>query len=283
MKIALHFTIKPVIYGSLAARLAGVGNISTLTGLGYPFLAGGVITLITRRLYRLALRRATKVFFHNPEDRRLFLDGGLVTEDQSAVVGGSGLRLADYPLASYGEAVPGRFLFVGRLLVHKGIREFVAAARIVKAVDTALSFHVLGPLDPANPAGINAQELAEWVEEGCIVYDGVTTDVRPHLRRAAVVVLPSYREGCPRVLLEAGATGRALVGADVPGVRQLIAANNGILVPPKVVGELVAAMTQLARPVTDLETMGRASREVIVERFAEEIVAKAYLLALSAK
>ena len=179
---ALHFTIKPVIYGSFAARLAGTYNISTLTGLGYAFISGGATMILARGLYHQALRSTERGFFHNPDDRQLFLDGGLVTENRSGVVGGSGLRLEDYPLAPYTEATPGRFLFAGRLLVDKGVREYVAAARKAKALNQALTFHLLGPLDSGIPAGITAAELNEWVTEGIIVYDGVAKDIHPHIR-----------------------------------------------------------------------------------------------------
>ncbi len=279
---ALHFTIKPVVYGSFAARLAGTRNVSTLTGLGYSFIKGGVTTLIARILYRLALRTATKVFFHNPDDRQLFLDGGLVTAARSAVVNGSGLPLEDYPQAPYTEAVPGRFLFVGRLLADKGVREFVAAARLAKVENPRLSFHLLGPLDPGNPAGISESELATWIEEGAVVYDGVATDIRPQIRRSSVVVLPSYREGCPRVLLEAAATGRVLVGADVPGVREVVyPKKNGWLALAKDTASLAKAFQAAATTQPDeLATMALWGRELVRARFEEKEVTVAYLEAI---
>jgi len=278
--VALHFTIKPVVFGSFAARRVGVHNISTLTGLGYAFISGGATTSLASTLYRLALKSAAKVFFHNPDDRRLFLKNGLVTASQSAVVGGSGLRLEDYPLAPYTEAIAGRFLFVGRLLVDKGIREFVAAAKLAKVENPGLSFHVLGPLDSGNPAGINSAELDAWVAEGVIAYDGVTKDIRPHLRRASVVVLPSYREGCPRVLLEAAATGRALIGTDVPGVREVVTPENGWRVPLKNGDALKEAMLGTYGKGVDLAALGQAGRELVQERFTEEKVVADYLRAI---
>ena len=278
---ALHFTIKPVIYGSLAARLAGVRNVSTLTGLGYAFIRGGFTSWLARGLYRLALRSAQVVFFHNPDDRQLFLDEGLVTAARSAVVGGSGLRLEDYPPAPYAEAIPGRFLFAGRLLVDKGIREFVAAAKLAKEQKPDLTFHVLGSIDPGNPAGIKSAELEAWVAEGIIAYDGVARDIRPHLRKASVVVLPSYREGCPRVLLEAAATGRALIGTDVPGVREVVRPENGIRVPIYATEELAEAMLELAKPTADLAGMGLAGRNLVAAGFSEQAVVGCYLAAIT--
>ncbi|MEL7162248.1 MAG: glycosyltransferase family 4 protein [Bacteroidota bacterium] len=274
--VTLNFTIKPVIYGSLAARLSGTQNISTLTGLGYAFVNAGKTNTVVRGLYRLALRQANTVFFHNPDDRELFVRDGLVRADRAAVVPGSGIDLANYPLAPYSEAIPGRFLFVGRLLVDKGLREFVAAARLAKAHDPSLSFHVLGPFDPGNPAGISAREFDLWVREGVIAYDGVAADIRPHLRRAAVVVLPSYREGCPRVLLEAAALGRAVIGTDVAGVREVVLpGENGWLVRREDVNDLAKVKLQVADQ-EELRRMGKVGREHVKSRFAEESVVTAY-------
>lgn len=278
---ALHFTIKPVIYGSFAARSAGVGNLCTLTGLGYTFLSGKKTNKLVRVLYRLALSNADAVFFHNPDDGKLFVDDGLSPKDRSRVVGGSGLEVAEYPYTGYQEAIPGRFLFVGRLLTDKGIREFVAAARLAKAGDPELSFHILGPFDPGNPAGISADELETWTREGIVEYDGVATDIRPHLIRSSVVVLPSYREGCPRVLLEAAAMGRAIIGTDVPGVREVVLdGENGWLVPVKNAEKLAEAMLTASGSRSPLVDMGKAGRKHIERYFTVEKVAAEYLRAV---
>ncbi len=279
---ALHYTIKPVIFGSFAARRTGVRSINTLTGLGYTFLAGGVTAWIVRRLYQRALRGSTRVFFHNPDDRDLFLQAGLVGAEQSGVVPGSGVRVADFPLVPYAQAEAGHFLFVGRLLADKGIREYVAAARLVRRERPDLVFEVLGPLDGENPTGISAAELEGWIGEGVIRYAGATTDVRPHLARASVVVLPSYREGCPRVLLEAGATGRALIGADVAGVREVVLPGvNGWLVPARDAEALAAACLAAADPAADLPGLGGRSRELVLSVFAEERVIAHYRAVLA--
>ncbi|MEM1358121.1 MAG: glycosyltransferase family 4 protein, partial [Bacteroidota bacterium] len=275
--VSLLFTIKPVIYGSLAARLARARNISTLTGLGFTFISTSTTSFIVRALYRMALRKADTVFFHNPDDLKHFVESGLVRKAQAAVVPGSGIALAKYPLAPYSEAIPGRFLFIGRLLVDKGLREFVAAARFAKKENPSLSFHVLGPFDADNPAGITPLEFDRWVEEGTIVYEGVTDDVRPHLRRAAVVVLPSYREGCPRALLEAAATGRALIGTDVPGVREVVVpGENGWLVPVRD-GEALGRCFLRLGDVESLVGMARAGRRRVNAEFSLKIVVKSYL------
>ena len=282
---SLHFTIKPVIYGSLAARWAGVANISTLTGLGYTFLAGKKTNLIVRWLYRLALRRADLVLFHNPDDQELFVSGGLCRSEQTMVVGGSGIRLKDFPFSSPSAAEPGRFLFAGRLLVDKGIREFIEAARLARKENGGLHFHIVGAIDTGNPAAISTEELERWVASGDIIYDGVADDIRPHLRRAFCVVLPSYREGCPRVLLEAAATGRPLIGTDVPGVREVVLdGQNGRLVPVKSVVPLKQAILALhgASPKR-INAMGSKSRKLVEEHFSEAAVIAVYLNAIATR
>lgn len=279
----LHFTIKPVIYGSLAARLTGVTNISTLTGLGYTFLADQPTNWLVRGLYRLALGRAERVLFHNPDDRALFVAGGLVRAAQSAVVGGSGLDPAAFPLAEYAEAQPGCFLFVGRLLTDKGIREYVQAAKGARTQVQGLEFHIAGAPDAGNPASIGAAELQGWVDEGTVVYHGEVADVCPLYRRAAVVVLPSYREGCPRALLEAAATGRPLLACDVPGSREIVRpGQTGWLVPVKDAAALENAfLAAAATPPAKLAALGRNGRRLVETTFSEAAVTEVYLAALA--
>lgn len=279
---ALHFTIKPVVYGSLAARLAGARNLSTLTGLGYSFLNGRLPRLLAGGLYRLALRWADRVFFHNPDDRDLFVTHGVVTAARARVVGGSGVDLGRFAVAPFGETVPGRFLFVGRLLIDKGIREFVAAAQMARTQVPGLSFDVVGTPDPGNPATVGEGELRAWRQRGDVAFHGAQADVRPFLRRAAVVVLPSYREGCPRVLLEALATGRPVVGCDVPGSRQLaLPERTGWRVPARDPVALAAALVAAARtPHDELAALGRNGRALVAARFSEERVVADYLAAL---
>lgn len=276
--VALTFGIKPVIYGALAGRLAGCRNVATLTGLGYAFINPGPVARVASLLYRLALRYVDQALFHNPDDRQLFLDKGLIFANRSGVVPGSGVPLIDFPQRSYEEAEPGRFLFVGRLLVDKGIREFFAAAHHAKQANPNLSFHVVGDLDPENPASISATDLAAEQAAGVITFHGHVDDVREQLARASVVVLPSYREGCPRSLLEAAATGRALIGADAPGVREVVLPERtGWLVP---VGEGVAlgeVVLAAAADVEQLVVLGRNSRQLIADKFALTKVNAIYL------
>ena len=279
---ALHFTIKPVIYGSFATRWLARKNISTLTGLGYTFLSGKKTNFLVRQLYKLALQKADLVLFHNPEDRALFIEGRLCSPHQSAVVGGSGVDLTRFPISPYSEAEPGRFLFAGRLLTDKGIREYVAAARVLRSTHPHYRFHVVGQIDEGNPAGIIREELEEWIAEGVIVYGGAVADIRPHLRKASVVVLPSYREGCPRVMLEAAATGRALLGTDVPGVREIVIdKQTGLRVPVESTDELADGMVRLMEGAEfSLESLGLSGRRLVADKFSEEAVVGVYWAAV---
>ncbi|MEM6771540.1 MAG: glycosyltransferase family 4 protein [Bacteroidota bacterium] len=280
---ALHFTIKPVIYGSLAARVAGVVNVSTLTGLGYTFLSGAFTNRLIRYLYRLSLQQAHRVFFHNPDDLALFVKDRLCVANQAQVVGGSGLRLADFPQVDLAVADANRFLFAGRLLSDKGIREYAAAARLARELKPELHFHIVGAIDHENPAAISPAELEVWVTNGDVIYDGLTTDIRPHIARATCVVLPSYREGCPRVLLEAAAVGRPLIGADVPGVREVVTPENGYLVPRKSVKPLRDAILKVHQSTeAQRQNMARAGRLLVASKFSEAAVVGAYLQAVEA-
>lgn len=282
--VALTFGIKPVIYGALAGRLAGCRNVATLTGLGYAFINPGPVARVASLLYRLALRYVDHALFHNPDDRQLFLDKGLISAERSGVVPGSGVPITDFPQRSYDEAELGRFLFVGRLLVDKGIREFFAAARYAKQINPGLSFHVVGDLDPENPASISAAELAAERAAGVTTFHGHVDNVREHLARASVVVLPSYREGCPRSLLEAAATGRALIGTDAPGVREVVLPERtGWLVP---VGEgpaLGRAIVAAASNPQLLTKYGAAARQLVEEAFTLEAVNSNYLEIIESK
>ena len=161
--VLLTFTVKPVIYGGFAARWAGVGHVATLTGLGYVFISGGWASRLVSFLYRRALTTARTVFFHNPDDRQAFVSAGLVKPAVAKVVPGSGIELAKYPRENYDQAVPGRCLFVGRLLADKGVREYVGAATELRAENPGWAFHIVGGLDDDNPAGCQQGRI------GCLV------------------------------------------------------------------------------------------------------------------
>lgn len=267
----LGYTIKPVIYGGLAASRERVAFTGLITGLGYAFggesvrqrLVGG----IAHRLYRRALRHAQTVFFQNPDDQAAFVKGRLVAETQARLVDGSGVNLDRFPAQPFPEG-PITFLLIARLLADKGIGEFAEAARRLRTEGRAFRAIVLGPRD-TNAAAISGERLDAWVREGVLELPGETKDVRPYLAAAHVVVLPSYyREGLPRTLLEGLASGRALITTDWPGCREAVeAGKNGFLVPIRDAAALAEAMARFLDEPSLVERMGRASRAIAQDRF----------------
>ena len=271
--IVLTYTIKPVIYGLLAARLVGVPRrFAIITGLGYTFvgadLKARLVGAAARQLYRLSLGGADRVFFQNPDDRALFERLGLLRgPDQAVLINGSGIDLDQFqpvPLPSDGAS----FLLIARLLKDKGIREYIQAARQVRARHPGASFHLVGWLDQGNPAGIAEDELRAWIAEGVIHYHGRLEDVRPAIAATSVYVLPSYREGTPRTVLEAMAMGRPIVTTDVPGCRETVRDGvNGYLVPAQDASALAGALERFLREPNLIEAMGRESRRIAVEKY----------------
>lgn len=266
----LAYTVKPVVYGTLAARLAGVPNrFALITGLGYAFIGErrGLISGMVMTLYRVALKRATRVFFQNPDDERQFRSMGLLPPNvPSVVVNGSGVDVAAFAVTSL-PAAPPVFLMIGRLLGDKGVREFAAAARLVKARHREVVFRLGGWID-SNPDAITQSELDAWVADGTVEFLGKLGDVRPAIAASTVYVLPSYREGTPRTVLEAMATGRPIITTDAPGCREtVIDGENGFLVPVKSVDALVDAMLKFIEDPTLAPRMGKRSREIAEEKY----------------
>lgn len=273
----LGYTIKPVVYGSLAAWLARVeGRYSLIAGLGYAFTDDGekslkrsLVNWVAKFLYRLALNRCDKVFFQNPDDEALFRKLGILKPaTASQVVNGSGVNLNHFAPAPLPERPS--FVLIARLLYDKGIREYAAAAKQLKAKYPHASFNLVGGLDE-NPKSVTQAELDEWSAGGYINYIGQVSDVRPALADASVMVLPSYREGTPRSVLEAMAMGRAVVTTDAPGcketVRETAKGNNGFLVQPQSVESLIEAMEQLIINPELNKQMGEASLLLAKEVF----------------
>ncbi len=271
--VVLCYAAKPVIYGMLAGRLAGVPlRAAMITGIGSVLQASEgfrqrTLRAVLRSLYRIALRQAQVVFFQNPDDQRLFQASGLVGPANTLVrINGSGVDLRHYAPAPIPPA-PVRFLMVGRLIRDKGLMEYVAAARQARSTIPEARFQLLGPLD-TNPTAISREELDSWQAEGAIEYLGSTGDVRPFLAAAHVCVLPSYGEGTPRSVLEAMAMARPVIVTDVPGCRETVEpGGNGLMVPVRDSRALARAMETLAGDRGTLEAMARRSRAIAEERF----------------
>jgi len=278
---------KPVFHAIPAARAAGVPRrVAMITGLGHAFIDPGprarVLRFIATRLYRRAMRDATHVFFQNPDDRGEFARRGLLPEAlHVGMVGGSGVDLAAFAEQPVPEGPP-VFLMTSRLLADKGVREFAAAAREVRARDPRCRFRLAGWID-ANPAAIARSELDGWIREGAIEFAGRLDDVRGELAACSAFVLPSYREGLPKSVLEALSTGRAVVTTDAPGCRETVVDGvNGLLVPPRDAHTLARACLALAADRGRLVAMGGASRALAERCFDVRKVDAALAVALGA-
>ncbi|NLM20675.1 MAG: glycosyltransferase family 4 protein, partial [Peptococcaceae bacterium] len=270
--IVLLYTIKPVIYGSLAAKFAGVPDIfSMITGAGYVFgdcsPKQRYIRIAIEPLYRQALEYNKKVFFQNPDDRDLFLRRRLISDpEQCVLINGSGVDI------DYFEKTPVSrdkisFLLVARLIGEKGIYEYAEAARRLKQLYPEVTFRLLGPFD-SNPTSIHPAKIEQWQSEGIIEYLGETRDVRPYMAQCSVFVLPSYREGTPRTVLEAMAIGRAIVTTDAPGCRETVVEGiNGYLVPVRDVDSLARALERFIKDPELIQQMGKESRRIAVEKY----------------
>jgi len=273
----LAFTIKPIIYGSVAARLAGVPRmVSVVTGLGFMFVESSQFHRLKQNfasiLYRLALRFNEKVLFQNRDDMELFLSRGVVAPSKAIRIPGSGVDTSFFS-PRHGEGEEGYFLLVSRMLWDKGIELYVNAARRVRLKYPKARFLLVGPLDD-NPAAIPAEILERWNSEGVIEYVGATHDVRSYLARCSVYVLPSfYREGIPRTNLEALAMGKPVVTTDMPGCRETVVdGENGILIPPRNEDALVEAMETFLKDPAIAIKMGAVSRKLAVDRFRSQTV-----------
>jgi glycosyltransferase involved in cell wall biosynthesis len=265
------YTIKPVIYGSLAAWLSGVPQrFALVTGLGYAFQGEGQrgrLKALVQRLYALALAQAHQVFFQNPDDEALFRQRGILAAGTpSCVVNGSGVDVASYTVAPLPPGPP-RFLLIARLLGDKGVREYAQAARRIRAAHPGVQCALVGWID-SNPNAIAQHELDAWVAEGSIEFLGRLADVRPAIADCSVYVLPSYREGTPRTVLEAMAMGRAIITTDAPGCRETVVdGDNGCLVPVKSVDALEQAMLKFINAPALAARMGQRARQVAEEKY----------------
>lgn len=274
----LGFTAKPNIYGSLAARIAGVPVVATISGLGSAFLKGGPLGWLLLRLYRAALTRAV-IVFQNEADRDLFLARGIGGPGQARIVAGSGIDLAHFAAAPQPVRAEIRFLLIARMLRDKGIGEFVEAARIVRATHPSARFQLLGGSGGDNPSAVPSAELERWAGGGIVERLGAVDDVRPAIAAADCVVLPSYREGLSRSLLEAAAMARPLVASDVPGCREVIDDGvTGYLCAPRSAESLASAMARIAAlGPAERAAMGAAGRRKVAAEYDQQLVANFYL------
>lgn len=271
-----HFTIKCVLYGTLAARLARIDAVvNSITGLGYVFLPGGPSRRVLRffvRLWYRAILHDSQVIFENDDDRQAFLRNGFILPNDGHLIPGVGvdtLRFAPTPFP------PGKpvVLLASRLLWDKGIGEFVEAARKLHHIGVAARFALAGRVDPGNPASISDSQIKAWTEEGLVEWWGWIEDMPATLAKASIVCLPSYREGLPTVLVEAASCGRPVIASNVPGCRLAVRDGvNGFLVPARDAGSLSGALQKLITNPALCSEMGTAGRRMVEETFSSKIV-----------
>jgi len=277
--VTIHYTIKPNIYGSIAANSTGHKCISVITGLGYTFIHNGIVGWVSKKLYRFGLKNNQKVIFENNDDRLLFIEQKILQESMAISVKGCGIDSEYFAPRDTLVKDDNIFLFIGRLLYDKGIREFVEAARIVRTTKPNAQFWIAGNIDEEYPAAITEQDLQAWIDEGIIEYKGFVHDVRDLIHQSSCVVLPSYREAIARALQEGMAMGRPVISTDVAGCREAVDhGENGFLVPVKNAKALSDSMLHfLTLDKEKRKEMGRHGRAKVLSQFDERIIAKDYM------
>jgi len=273
-----NVALKAVLYGSLAARLAGTRSVvNALTGLGFVFIAKDGRTQLIRRLIMAGMRCAFRQKRHrlivqNHDDPRLFIEAGVVPREEVVVIRGSGVDMTQFvPVPEPKDEI--RAVLVSRMLWDKGVGEFVEAARELKRQGSPVRCQLVGEGDPGNRASVPSEQLADWQREGVVEWLGHSTEVARVFAEAHIVCLPSYREGLPKVLIEAAACGRAIVTSDVPGCREIVQhGRNGLLVPVRDGKALAGAIDRLARDHALRQDMAAHGRELAVQEFSVQKV-----------
>ena len=275
--LILHYTIKPVIYGSLAAAKLGIPFINNVTGLGTAFIKTNWLTWLVKGLYRLSQKNADRVLFQNADDRELFVSERLIPENvPQEVIPGTGIDTDYFSPQPYPESNSITFLLIARMLWDKGVGEFVEAGRQIKSEFNDVRFQLLGFLDVSNRTAISREQMQVWMDEGVIEYLGATDDVRPYIREAHCVVLPSYREGLPRTLLEAAAIGRPIIATDVTGCREVVDHGvNGYLCKERDTNDVTEKMKDMIKlSIDERREMGLRGRKKMEQNFDERIIVK---------
>lgn len=281
--IVLNYTIKPNIYGNVACGLLGIKTINNISGLGTVFIKESLVTKVVKWLYRYSLSKSSKVFFQNSDDRDLFVESQLVDFSKCDLLPGSGIETSKFiPVEYEKNDETFRFLLISRMLWDKGISEYVEATKILKKKYLDVEFQLLGSLSAVNKTSISKEQMNEWVDEGFVNYLGVTDDVKEFIKKADCVVLPSYREGTPRTLLESASMAKPIVTTNVVGCKEVVDDEiNGYLCEVRNAADLADKMEKmLALTGSERQSMGQAGREKMIKEFDEKIVIDKYLEAI---
>jgi glycosyltransferase involved in cell wall biosynthesis len=280
--IILHYTIKPNVYGTLAAAMLKIPVINNVCGLGTVFLKDNLVSAVAIFLYRISFRFAYKVFFQNPEDLKLFVKKKLIRPEAVDLVPGSGIDLQKFQPVSFHRNKKFTFLLISRLITDKGVLDYIDAVKRLKSTNFDGHFQILGAMDPEHKRGIQPKVIGEWIDTDTIEYLGSTKDVRKYIQDADCIVLPSYREGTPRTLLEAASSSKPIITTDVPGCNHVVINDfNGLLCKMKDAADLAEKMKQLAGFADEkLAEFGRNGRLKMEAEYDESLVINKYLRAL---
>lgn len=279
--IIFNYSIKPIIYGSVAAKIANIQSIAVNIGLGYTFINTNIVTKVSHLLYRFALRFPTQVWFINEDDCREFIANGFVSQDKTLVLPSEGIDLEYFfPRKKKNNNLV--FLLIARMLEDKGIVEYYKAAKIIKATFPEVTFWLLGDIDLENPKGIEEKVLLRWDSEGIVKYLGYAKDVREYIANSSCIVLPSYREGKGMTLIEAGSMQKPLIATNVEGCKDIVIDNyNGYLCKVRDSASLAEAFKKfICLDDVEKELFSKNSRKFVQENFDVNIVINIYMTTL---
>ncbi len=281
--VVLHFTIKPNVYGTLAAALLKIPAINNVCGLGTVFLKRNMVSFVAKTLYRLSFRFANRVFFQNEDDLNLFIDKKLVPAENVGLVPGSGIDLEHFTPTTFSRNEKFTFLLISRLITDKGILEYIEAVKKLSSKGLDARFQLLGAMDTRHKRGIQKEKIDDWIATGTVEYLGTSTDVRSFIHQADCIVLPSYREGTPRTLLEAASCSKPIIATNVAGCNQVVVNGyNGLLCNLKDANDLAEKMnTMAAMSDQQLSSFGANGRDKMEKEFGDQHVIDKYLAALS--
>jgi len=278
--LIFHYTIKPNIYGTIAAKLCNIPSIAITTGLGYAFINDNLITKIVKLLYKFSFKFACQVWFLNQDDYQVFINQNLIDKEKGYVLPGEGINTEKFkPVDIEKKDNIFRFLLIARMLWDKGVGEYVEAAKIIKQKYKNVEFLLLGAVGVDNPTAISKEQIDKWQQEGLVKYLGTTDDVKSEIAKADCIVLPSYREGTSRVLLESAAMTKPIIATNVPGCNNIVDDGiNGFLCELKNGRDLADKMEKMLNLSEEERIkMGKAGREKTIRESDEKIVINKYL------
>ncbi len=277
--LVIHYTIKPNIYGTIAAKLAKIKSVNVVTGMGHVFIKKGILSFLVKKLYKVSFKFAEKTFFLNKSDLDFFLENKIVEKEKTALLPGEGINTELFlPTDCKEDSKKFTFLYTGRILKEKGIIELINAFKSIKEKYPS-KLILVGKTDNENPSAIKKKEVDKWREENIIDYYEEVEDIRKFICKSNCIVLPSYKEGLPRSLLEALSMERVVITTNIPGCKDLVEGIlDNFLIKPKDIADLREKMIRMIKMDNkEREALGKKLREKMIKEFDEKIVIKKYL------